>query len=107
MNHNHTHQPAPQDGAFSYPEENVPPTYPAKLSDVVNELLSYGWSFVVQHGKDTGEHPFISVEAQKAKDGDAIRIAWHTRATGTYRLFSCCINKRDVTLTKARETITA
>ena len=25
MNHNHTHQPAPPDGAFDCPEENVKP----------------------------------------------------------------------------------
>ena len=83
------------------------PTHPAKLADVVTELLDYGWSFVVQHGKDTGEYPFISIEAKKSKDGTTVRISWHTRATSTYRLFSCMVNKRDVTLTKARETITA
>lgn len=83
------------------------PTHPAKLADVVTELLDHGWSFLVQHGKGTGEHPFISIEAKKSKDGDTVRITWHTRATGTYRLFSCMVNKRDVTLTKARETITA
>ena len=82
-------------------------TYPAKLADVVTELLDYGWSFVLQHGKDTGDSPFISIEAKRSKDGDTIRITWHTRATGTYRLFSCMVNKRDATLTKARETITA
>lgn len=85
----------------------MPLTHPAKLADVVTELLNYGWSFVVQHGKDTGDSPFISIEAKKTKDGDTIRITWHTRTTGTYRLFSCMVNKRDVTLTKARETITA
>jgi hypothetical protein len=82
-------------------------TYPAKLADVVTELLDYGWSFVLQHGKDTGDSPFISIEAKRSKDSDTIRITWHTRATGTYRLFSCMVNKRDVTLAKARETITA
>ncbi|MDT0171038.1 hypothetical protein [Pseudarthrobacter sp. BRE9] len=82
-------------------------TYPAKLADVVTELLDYGWSFVLQHGEDTGDSPFISIEAKRSKDIDTIRITWHTRATGNYRLFSCMVNKRDVTLTKARETITA
>lgn len=83
------------------------PAHPKKLSNVINELLDHGWSFVLQHGTDTGEHPFISVEAKKTKDGETIRITWHTRTTGTYRLFSCMVNKRDVTLTKALETITA
>ena len=82
-------------------------TYPAKLSDVITALLNYGWSFVLQHGEDTWNSPFISIEAKKTRDGETIRITWHTRATGTYRLFSCMVNKRDVSLTKAIETITA
>lgn len=82
-------------------------TYPKKLADVVTGLLGHGWSFVLQHGTDTGDSPFISIEAKKTKDGETIRITWHTRATGTYRLFSCMVNKRDVTLAKAMETITA
>jgi len=82
-------------------------TYPAKLSAVVTALLDYGWSFVVQHGTDTGDSPFISIEAKRSKDSETIRITWHTRATGTYRLFSCVVNKRDVSLTKALEAITA
>lgn len=81
------------------------PAYPSKLSDVVTALLDHGWSFVLQHGTDTGNSPFISVEAKKSKDGETIHITWHTRATGTYRLFTCCINKRDVSLTKALETV--
>lgn len=80
---------------------------PLKCRELIIELMDAGWSFVVQHGKDTGDHPFISVEAKKAKDGGTIRVTWHTRATGTYRLFSCMVNKRDVTLTKALERIAA
>jgi hypothetical protein len=87
------------------PEGGLMLTYPKKLNDVITGLLDYGWSFVVQHGKDTGDSPFISVEAKKSKDGETVRITWHTRATGTYRLFSCMVNKRDVTLTKALEVI--
>lgn len=79
--------------------------YPKKLYDLVEALLDHGWSYMLNHGKDTGDHPFISIEARR--DRQDVRITWHTRATGTYRLFSCIVNKRDVTLTKARETITA
>ncbi len=78
---------------------------PLKCRELIIELMDAGWSFVVQHGKDTGDHPFISIEAQKAKGGETIRVTWHTRATGTYRLFTCMVNKRDVTLTKALERI--
>jgi hypothetical protein len=80
-------------------------TYPAKLKDVTTSLLDYGWSFVLQHGKDTGDHPYINIEARR--DSQHVYITWHTRATGTYRLFTCMVNKRDVTLTKALGTVTA
>jgi len=80
-------------------------TYPAKLADVTNALRDYGWSYFLNHGKDTGDSPFISVEARR--DNVDVRITWHTRATGTYRLFSCMVNKRDATLTKAMEKITS
>jgi hypothetical protein len=80
---------------------------PLKCRELIIKLMDAGWSFVVQHGKDTGDHPFISIGAKKARDGETIRVTWHTRATGTYRLFSCMVNKRDVTLTKALERIAA
>jgi hypothetical protein len=78
---------------------------PTKCKDLVVALADGGWNFVVNHGKDTGDHPFISTEARRGKDH--VMITWHTRATGTYRLFSCMVNKRDVSLTKAMEAVTA
>jgi len=83
----------------------VSATYPKKLGDVVGGLLDYGWNFVVNHGKDTGNSPYISVEARR--DNESLIITWHTRATGTYRLFTCMADRCDVTLTKALERITA
>jgi len=80
-------------------------TIPLKCRELIITLMDGGWSFLVQHGKDTGEHPFISIEA--ARDGQKLMVTWHTRATGTYRLFSCMVNKRDVTLTKAMEVVAA
>ncbi len=78
-------------------------TYPKKLHVVVEALLNNGWNYMLNHGKDTGDHPFISIEARRGNLD--VRITWHTRSTGTYRLFSCMVNKRDVTLTKALERI--
>jgi hypothetical protein len=78
-------------------------TYPTKLTDLVVALTAGGWSFMVNHGKDTGSSPFISTEARR--DNDHVMITWHTRATGTYRLFSCMVNRRDVSLTKAMEAV--
>ena len=74
---------------------------PAKTRELVTTLADGGWSFVVNHGKDTGEHPFVSTEGRRGNDH--IMVTWHTRATGTYRLFSCMVNRRDVSLTKALE----
>ena len=76
---------------------------PTKFHDLLRELIGGGWSFMVNQGKDTGDHPFISVEARRGQQD--VRITWHTRATGTYRLFSCMVQKRDVTLTKAMEAV--
>jgi len=76
---------------------------PAKCKDLISALTDGGWSFVVNHGTDTGDSPFISIEARRGKVH--IMITWHTRATGTYRLFSCMVNRRDVSLTKAMEAV--
>ena len=78
-------------------------TYPHKLKDLVCDLTDCGWSFVVQHNKDTGEHPYIGIEARRGDDH--LMVTWHTRATGTYRIFTCMVNRRDVSLTKAFERI--
>jgi hypothetical protein len=78
-------------------------TIPKKCKELVTSLVDGGWSFVVNHGKDTGENPFISTEGRRGNDH--VMITWHARGTGTYRLFSCMVNKRDVSLTKAMEAI--
>jgi hypothetical protein len=78
---------------------------PVKCKELINALADNMWSFVVNHGKDTVESPYVSIEA--ARGGVEVRVTWHTRATGTYRLFSCMVKKRDVTLTKALEAVRA
>lgn len=69
--------------------------------DFAIDAIDAGWSVLLQHGKDTGENPFVSVEA---REGDRhLRLTWHTRDTGTYRLFSCALGRRDISLKAARE----
>jgi hypothetical protein len=76
---------------------------PARCKDLVAELTDCGWSFVLNHGKDTGENPYINIEARR---GDQhIYVTWHTRATGTYRLFTCLSNKRQTTFARAMEVV--
>ena len=80
-------------------------TAPTKCRELIESLTDNDWSFVLKHGVDTGESPFISIEALRGDD--RIWVTWHTRATGTYRLFSCLLNKRVVTLTKAMQAVAA
>jgi hypothetical protein len=78
---------------------------PTKCKELVAALAENMWTFQVIHNKDTGNGPFVSVEARR--DNDHLMMTWHTRGTGTYRLFSCMANKRDLTLTKAMEKVAA
>ncbi|ASN20672.1 hypothetical protein CGK93_14035 [Arthrobacter sp. YN] len=74
---------------------------PEKCKQLVSLLVDGGWSFVLNHGIDTGSSPFVTVEARRRDDH--VMVTWHTRATGTYRLFSCMFNRRDVSLTRLQE----
>ena len=80
---------------------------PAKCKELIGLLVDGGWSFVLNHGEDTGGSPFVTIEARRPSDHprgfDHLMITWHTRNTGTYRLFSCMLNRRDVPLKKALE----
>lgn len=76
---------------------------PAKCKEFIGALTDNMWSFVVRHGTDTGESPYVGIEA--ARDGQKLMVTWHTRGTGTYRLFTCLHNKRVVTLTKVLEVV--
>ena len=69
------------------------------------DAIDAGWSVLLRHGIDTGDNPFVNVEARRGHDH--IVVTWHTRATGTYRLFSCMVNLRDVSLKSARAAVTS
>lgn len=73
---------------------------------VLTEALTVnGWSFMLNHGTDTGDNPYISTEARRGTD--TLMVTWHTRDTGTYRLFTCMVNKRDATFTKIMQAVAA
>lgn len=76
---------------------------PKKCIELVNQLLLSRWAFVVNHGEDTGGSPYINIEA--ARGNQMLYITWHTRETGTYRLFACLHNKREVSLKRALEVV--
>ena len=72
--------------------------------DFAVDAIDAGWDVLIRHGKDTGDSPFVSVEA--VKPDRHLRLTWHTRDTGTYRLFSCALGRRDLSLKAAREELT-
>jgi len=69
--------------------------------------VDHGWSATLEHGIDTGENPCVIVTARRELSPYQVRVTWHTRKTGTYRLFSATAGRnlgtRDVTLTRAIE----
>jgi hypothetical protein len=71
--------------------------------------IDSGWSASLVHGSDTGANPFVTVTAQRAAAPYRVRVTWHTRETGTYRLSSAMVGQhrglRDVSLTKARDAL--
>lgn len=80
-------------------------TIPPGCKTLVESLTICGWSFMVNHGTDTGNSPYVSVEARRG--GDSLMITWHTRETGSYRLFTCMVNKHDATFTKVMQAVAA
>lgn len=63
-----------------------------------------GWRVRQGHGADTGGAPFVTVYARRGMW--EVRATWHTRHTGTYRLFTCIARSPrrtwfDTTLTEA------
>ena len=59
---------------------------PPKLRQVMDTAVDAGRSFMLAHGVDTGDHPFVALTVKW--EGHEVRATWHTRSTGRYRLFS-------------------
>lgn len=81
---------------------------PAKLREVVDTALNAGRSLLVSHGADTAGSPFVLATVKW--DRYEIRLTWHTRDTGSYRLFSAIAaipgrNWHDITAARAVELI--
>lgn len=64
----------------------APFTLPDRASSLVHALLVHGWATKTVHGLDTANNRFVSVEA--CRGDHELRLTWHTRDSGTYRLFS-------------------
>jgi hypothetical protein len=79
-----------------------------KARDLVNAAMEAGWSVAYKPGVDTGFSPFVTVEAMR--EGGYFSVTWHTRATGTYRLFNCSFGEtrykaHDVSLKRILEEV--
>ena len=71
--------------------------------------IDHGASVMWQRSEDTGGNPYVTITV--LINGWKLEATWHTRETGTYRLFSLIARGpnrgwHDVTLAKARELIT-
>ncbi len=79
-------------------------------SALLLEAVDNGWSASLVHGVDTGGSPYVHVEARREQAPYRVIVTWHTRETGTYRLFSAMVGQgrgtHDVSLAKAHEALT-
>lgn len=81
---------------------------PAKLRHMMDTAVDAGRSLILAHGIDSGDHPYVALTVKW--DNHEVRATWHTRATGSYRLFSAIARYphhpwHDVTADRAIELI--
>lgn len=63
---------------------------PVNTKKLVDSLAENGWSFMVQHGSDTGGCPYISVEGRKGES--KVYATWHSRNAKGFGLFTCMMS---------------
>lgn len=61
---------------------------PAAAAGFIEYAEHYGWLTAYGRGEDNGGSPFVLVVVKHPDNGHAFEVTWHTRMTGTYRLFS-------------------
>lgn len=67
------------------------PTLHTAARDLLLLSAEAGWHTRISFGEDTGGSPFVSVQGANANPDLPAQfyVTWHTRKTGTYRLFTC------------------
>ena len=66
--------------------------WPKAMRALASALEAARWRIEVGAGSDDLGNPFLTVESQDpAESCNAVRVVWHTRDSGTYRLFSCLL----------------
>lgn len=71
---------------------------PVAARTLAHDAIDAGWSVAYNLGVDTGMNQFVTVEASRPAAGEDsdpsyFRVTWHTRGTGTFRMFDCCAGK--------------
>ncbi|MFE1089571.1 hypothetical protein ACFW5K_19995 [Streptomyces albidoflavus] len=56
--------------------------------DLAAYAEKHGWKWVAAEGQDSDSNSFVTVIAGNPADGEQYKVTWHTRETGTFRLFS-------------------
>lgn len=64
------------------------PVLPKAAADLVACAAEHGWRIAAGYGRDSGNAPFVEIQLANDDPKRLYKICWHTRDTGTYRLFS-------------------
>lgn len=89
----------------------APPASACKgARDLLELAIAHDWTVAWQPDEDSGGAPFVTVRAIADRGAVDIRVTWHTRNTGTYRMTSAISRGgargwHDITLAQARELI--
>ena len=87
----------------------APPASACKgARDLLEHAIAHGWTVAWQPDEDSGGAPFVTIRAVRDGGNVDIRVTWHTRNTGTYRMTSAISRGgargwHDITLTRARQ----
>lgn len=68
---------------------NAVPPLAAATRELIETAVANGWLAYEQHQHDSGGAPFVTVHLRSGygDDSTVAEVTWHTRGTGTYRLF--------------------
>ncbi|MEU9890213.1 hypothetical protein [Sphaerisporangium sp. NPDC051011] len=61
---------------------------PGPARQLLDLARAHGWRTLVNPATDTGGHVFVAVKVGRSRPWIQVDITWHTRDTGTFRLFS-------------------
>jgi hypothetical protein len=81
----------------------------AKARELTLTAIDNGWAVLFKPEVDTGGSPFVTVEG--ARGDQYFNVCWHTRGTGTYRIFHASLGAsrhtaRDASLKRIVQAIT-